>query len=101
MPVRLTIQSESNPSRAWRWSLETTASGTYFPDPTIRSPIRDRHGGRTVGRSVVMRGPWGGGRAPGTGGDYRKRGGDDGQPAAGAGAPQKGHGARNRAERAR
>src|SRR5262245_9256641 len=71
MPVRLTSQSESNPSRAWRWSLETTASGTYLPDPTTRSPIRDRHGGRTLGRSWLIGRPWGG-RAPGTEGDYRK-----------------------------
>src|SRR6478736_2002859 len=45
MPVRLTIQSESNPSRACRWSLPTTMSGTYLPVPTTRTPIRDRHFG--------------------------------------------------------
>ena len=39
MPVRLTIQSESNPRRAWRWSFPTTMSGTYFPVPTTRTPI--------------------------------------------------------------
>src|SRR5205823_4600454 len=54
MPVRLTIQSESNPSRACRWSLPTTMSGTYLPVPTTRTPIRDRHFGRGRGRWVLI-----------------------------------------------
>src|SRR5437868_821982 len=54
MPVRLTIQSESNPRRACRWSLPTTMSGTYFPVPTTRMPVRVRHRGRGRGRSLLI-----------------------------------------------